>query len=200
MLCCFALAGCGEDSDGAPGSEEPRRNVFVKTLYPHGCIPRPLATDYQGDDGRTGVFTFEAMAGPCDCSRPGRDAATSGEIAGVRDELIAGSVCGLSTGVDCSDYCGCRILELAGPSSDPASPLYACQNQTTVSDASLVGFCYVDPGRVDGNGMPAPLGNPELLAACEPGYLQRIRFIGADTPLPGASLFIVFYGPSGPPP
>lgn len=197
--CCVALVGCGDDAGGAQRDEvEPRRNIVVKTVYPDGCLPRALGVNYS--DGWTRGNILEATAAPCDCSRPGRAAAASDEIAAVREELAVKGVCGGSTEVACSGYCGCRILELAGSSSDSSSPLYACQNLTTVNDTSLVGYCYIEPGRVDENGMPAPLGNPELLAGCESGYPARIRFIGADTPLPGANLFVVYGSTSNPVP
>jgi hypothetical protein len=168
----------------------------VKTVTPGACLPRPLGPDFGGrvtgaPIGGVMVIIVEATAEPCDCSRPGRAVVAPDEIAAVREELVPTGVCAGSTGISCSDYCGCRILELAGSSSEPTSPLYACQNQTTVTDASLVGYCYIDLGHVDENGMPAPIGNPELVADCAPTQQQRIRFIGADTPLPGANVFLV---------
>ena len=189
------LGGCGESgSDGRDDGDDggSRRNIVVKTVDPDACLPRPLLTDADGRTTRQGsveMSVVEMMSGPCDCSRPARASSPRDEILAIYDELRAVQVCGESTGVACSDYCGCRILELAGSSSDPTSPLYACQNQTTVSDASIVGFCYIDPGRVDENGMPAPLGNPELVASCDPTQYQRLRFVGADTPFPGAHVF-----------
>jgi hypothetical protein len=189
------LGGCGESgSEGRDAGDDggSRRNIVVKTVYADACLPRPLVADAEGRTTRVGsveMSVVEMMPGACDCSRPARASSPLDEILAIYDELRAAQVCGESTGVACSDYCGCRILELAGSSSDPTSPLYACQNHTTVSDASIVGFCYVAPGRVDENGMPAPLGNPELAAICDPTQYQRLRFVGADTPFPGAHVF-----------
>jgi hypothetical protein len=189
------LGGCGE-SDSEYDEVDPegsRRNFVVKTLYVDACLPRPLLADADGRTniaGTSEVSVVEVMSGACDCSRPARASSPRDEKLAIDDELRAKGLCGGSTGVACSDYCGCRILELAGSSSDPTSPLYACQNQTTVSDASIVGFCYIAPDRLDENGEPAPLGNPELVASCDPSQHQRIRFVGADTPLPGATLFV----------
>jgi hypothetical protein len=160
------------------------------------CLPRPLDADADGrtahsaNTANTAISVVEMMPGPCDCSRPARAASPRDEIEAIYQELRAAQVCGESTGIPCSDYCGCRILELAGSSSDPASPLYACQNHTTVSDASIVGYCYIAPNRVDENGAPAPIGNPELAAICDPTQYQRLRFVGADTPFPGAHVFV----------
>jgi hypothetical protein len=186
-LCSGLLGGCGESSEARDDGDgaEPRRNFAVKTLVADACLPRPLVAEADGGVTSMGVSVVEMTTGSCDCARPARAASPRDEILAIYEELRVES-----TGVDCSDYCGCRILEVAGSSSDPSSPLYACQNQTTVSDASVVGYCYIAPGRVDQNGMPAPLGNPELVASCEATQNQRIRFVGADTPLPGARLFV----------
>lgn len=188
-LCCAALGGCGDDDErDQPADAEPRRrNVAVKTLSPGTCLPRPLNVE---SDAQLLVSVVEVMYGTCDCSRPGRTSSRSDELATIREELIAAQHCGASTGMACSDYCACNILELGGSSSDPASPVYACQNQITVTDASLVGYCYIAPYRVDENGMPAPLGNPALVADCPPTQRQTMRFVGADTPLPGAHVFV----------
>lgn len=188
-LCCAALGGCGEsDERDRPVDANARgRNVVVKTLSPGACLPRPLIVE---DDGQHVVSVLEVVYGTCDCTRPGRAPSRSDEFAAVREELVVSELCGGSTKIACSDYCACNILELGGSSSDPASPVYACQNQITVTDASLVGYCYIAPYRVDENGMPAPLGNPALVADCDPTERQTIRFVGADTPLPGAHAFV----------
>ena len=199
-LCCVALGGCGDDSDDEVDidADPRRRNIAVLTAPTEGegCLNRPLRVDSEGritNDLVSGitVFIIEATTSPCDCARPGRTTASRAEMEVVRDELTAKGVCGESAGVSCSGFCGCRILELAGSSGDPSSPLYACQNHATITDASLVGFCYIAQSQVDESGMEAPIGNPELVAGCDSTRAQRIRYVGADTPLPGAYAFFV---------
>jgi hypothetical protein len=84
-------------------------------------------------------------------------------------------LCGGSGPLSCDLGCVCEIQQTLG------ADLSACQDRETVPD-TVFGFCYIDAD-ID-------LGNPELVADCPAVGRRWLRFVGADTPAPGASVFI----------
>jgi hypothetical protein len=139
------------------------------------CLPRPFAPESSGQIPCSVVETrFPDGGGGCSCSLPGRSNLGSEEIAGaIEEELIALSLCGGATGVECSDYCMCEIEQFSG------SELQTCQ--LVPSDPlTQYGFCYVDESS----------GDPALLANCPATQRQIIRFMGADVPAPRSIAFV----------
>ena len=64
--------------------------------------------------------------------------------------------------------------------------LTQCLNSEVGSETP--GYCYVNPFGAD------PQGDPKLVAGCDDGQKQLIRFVGPDTPTPGATTFIACLG------
>jgi hypothetical protein len=100
------------------------------------------------------------------------------------------NLCGGSGHISCADYCLCEIVQTAGTASDATSALYACQNQVTLADPTVAGFCYVDTERTDASGASDPLGSDAVVADCGTGMHRKIRFVGPDTPLSNGIMFI----------
>ena len=62
-----------------------------------------------------------------------------------------------------------------------------CLNDEGGSDTP--GYCYVHPFDHDN-----PQGNPKLVAGCADDKKRLLRFVGRDTPKPGATTFIACLG------
>jgi hypothetical protein len=75
------------------------------------------------------------------------------------------------------------LCELA-PASGPG--LEECLNATAGS--TTPGYCYIDPFG------ETPQGNAELVANCPATNKQILRFVGPETPKPGATAFIACLG------
>ena len=97
----------------------------------------------------------------------------------VEAQLRDRSECDTSTTPSCSSFCLCELAQSEGAALDQ------CLNDDAGSDTP--GYCYVHP-----NG-DAPQGNPNLVANCGSSK-QLIRFVGPDTPTPGATAFIACLG------
>jgi hypothetical protein len=103
----------------------------------------------------------------CSCSAAGRAELSSNSVRSfVESELSLRNHCGDVTGIDCSNYCLCEIVELTGAEGDE------CRN--FAGEAMGSGYCYVDPDR--------GFGNPELVGSCPDGWRQLIRFVGDGVP------------------
>jgi hypothetical protein len=157
-------------------------NVFVDRLAdpPTGCLPRSLMVD---DAGRVPCTIIEAVPTTCTCDAArGRASVSDVMDAAVRGHLELTSDCGGTTGVDCSDFCLCAIIQLEG------SALTACQNDSTATDPP--GFCYIDPSQ--------NAGAAELVSDCPETTKRRFRFLGSDTPATDALTFIACAGAAVP--
>jgi hypothetical protein len=97
----------------------------------------------------------------------------------VQRQLRERSQCGVPGTPSCDSFCFCELAQAEADNLD------RCLNDESGSDTP--GYCYVDPF-----GSP-PRGNPKLVKDC--GASQRmIRFVGPDTPTPGATAFIACLG------
>jgi hypothetical protein len=185
-------AGTGA-SGGLPGGAGASPWVSELRTGPGKCLAEPVNTGTSGsaDDGRTRCEVVEVTAATCDCMAPGREAAPSEAMALVRTQLAANGLCGAEVGIACDSYCGCEISQLLGTATDQTSDLYACQNELTLSDGALSGFCVLDATRTGASGEAAPLGNPQLVADCPESARRRLRFVGPNTPAMGRVVFLV---------
>jgi hypothetical protein len=165
--CVAKSAVVGEEATDAvtPGSVELIGNAtyFVETLVqpganqPQACLPRPLPVTIEGDV-RCTLFRTSYVAGGGDCSCE----SGSTEVSVVEERLELLDRCGGNTGIDCADYCICRVQRAEGQSADD------CMNNRTVSSAS-VGWCYVDPVHGRGSG--------ELVSDCPATQTRIIRVL-----------------------
>jgi len=171
-------------TDGAPGyGYEPAVDAIFDRLKPElaaRCLPRPLAV---GPDagGKLPCVVVEATEtqGSCSCDAARRQPASGDARDLVLKQLADRQACGTSTTPSCSSFCLCELEQAEGAGLDQ------CLNDVAGSDTP--GYCYVDPSA------NPPRGNPALVAGCSSGK-QLIRFVGPDTPRPGATAFIACLG------
>jgi hypothetical protein len=105
------------------------------------------------------VFSGGAACEPCSAS-PGRTDVNPAIVEAVQENLGQTGQCGNAVGQQpCDSLCLCELNQLVDAQLD------ICQNQVTVTDASVVGYCYVDEDQ--------GIGNPELVAKC-PDTSRRI--------------------------
>jgi hypothetical protein len=186
VVAAMLVGACGESS--ASTAPDPARadagdassdaanlgNFFVDEL-PNptgGCLPRSLSVDASG---RIPCFMVEAVRGTCSCdSASGRAAVSDALDAAIRRQMERTSACGGTTGVVCSDFCLCMIVQLEG------AALTTCQ--TDVSAIGPPGFCYVDPAQ--------DAGTADLVAACPETEKRELRVLGGETPATGALIFL----------
>jgi hypothetical protein len=139
------------------------------------CITKPVPVD---ENGRMLCTVSELPSSKvCDCSIAGR-----GELAVPRLEALRGYLGEQGYCADaatCETFCACEVLQPEGSGNDPASDLWACQNELAPNPA-LEGICFIDLEA------PVPFGSSELLPAnCNKDGSRRItRTVGANTPLP----------------
>jgi hypothetical protein len=172
---------------GQPGyGYEPAVDAIIerlRTVLNGRCPPRPLAVQ-QRADGDLPCVVVEALPLPsdgatCSCTAAGRSPASASERSMVQRHLAERHECGEPGTPDCSAFCFCELAQAQGQTRDQ------CLNDE--SGSSQPGYCYLDPF-----GDP-PQGNPELVEQC--GENQRmIRFVGPDTPAPGATAFLACIG------
>jgi hypothetical protein len=144
------------------------------------CPPRPLAVQ-PGHDGELPCVVVEALPPQtdCSCSSAGRSPASPEARRMVERQMLERQQCGTAETPSCDSLCYCEIAQASGDNLD------RCLNDPL--GGSEPGYCYLDPF-----GTP-PRGNPELVADC--GSAQRkIRFVGPDTPAPGAPAYIACLG------
>ena len=170
---------------GQPGyGYEPAVDAIVdrlKTVLAGRCPPRPLAVE-AGDDGALPCVVVEALEqqDSCSCTAAGRKPASAAARKLVEKQLRDTRSCDYGTLPACSSYCFCEIAQAEGTNRD------SCLNDAT--DSGIPGYCYIDP-----YGSP-PVGNPELVEDCGSTSKRKIRFVGPDTPKPGATAYIACLG------
>ena len=156
----------------------------LKTALAGRGLPRPLAVEAEG--GKLPCVVVEAAvptaAGSCSCNAASRQPASAEAQRLVLNQLRDRGNCGTSDTPSCtaSSFCLCELAQSEGDA------LKACLNDEAGSD--VPGYCYVNP-----YGEP-PQGNKALVANCDPASRQLIRFVGPNTPTPGATTFIACLG------
>lgn len=177
-------------NEGEPGyGYEPAVDAIVerlKTVLSARCLPRPLAVG-TGEGGKLPCVVVEAAPpalsrdGSCGCDSTKRRApASSAAQDVVRRQLADLRQCDTPSTPSCSSFCLCELAQAEGPGLDE------CLNSEVGSDTE--GYCYVNPFGAE------PSGNPRLVAGCEEGSQQLIRFVGPETPRPGATTFLACLG------
>jgi hypothetical protein len=172
---------------GQPGyGYEPAVDTIVDVLKVQlsgRCLPRPLAVEAE-EEGKLPCVVVEAgeAKGECNCNGPSRRPATAEQQTLVLQQLAERQSCGTSDTPSCaaSSYCLCELAQSEGQG------LKDCLDNEIGSDTP--GYCYVNP-----YGDP-PHGNAALVANCDPASRQLIRFVGPNTPRPGATTFIACLG------
>jgi len=171
-----APGGGGASSGGSVGTGgaydgSDLQSVVVNQLkvQPGLCLPTalPISSSY-------GCVILEAStdADAAACSAPGRLPAPAALAARAMTRLQAINGCGdpqIPTPA-CALFHVCEI-QVADASCLTPAP-----------DASAIGWCYVAPD--DG------FGDPTLVADCPSGLRWKVRFVGANTPAPGADVFL----------
>lgn len=171
--------------DGQPGyGYEPAVDAIVERLkvaLQGRCPPRPLAVE-SGSDGELPCVVVEALEQQdlCGCTAAGRKPASANASALVKKQLRESQACGREGTPSCDDYCFCEIAQAEGANRD------SCLNDA--ADSATPGYCYIDP-----YGEP-PVGNPALVEDCGPTSKRKIRFVGPNTPTPGATTYIACLG------
>jgi len=174
-------------TEGQPGyGYEPAVDTIVDVLKVQlagRCLPRPLAVE-AGEGGKLPCVVVEAAEskGSCSCNATNRKPASPEEQSLVLAQLAERQNCGTSDTPSCdaSSFCLCELAQAEG------DVLKECLNNELGSETP--GYCYVNP-----YGDP-PHGNPALVANCDPANRQLIRFVGPNTPAPGATTFIACLG------
>jgi len=174
-------------TEGQPGyGYEPAVDAIVdrlKVALAGRCLPRPLAVE-PGAEGKLPCVVVEAgqSQGACSCDTAQRKPASAEEQALVLKQLAERSECGTSDTPPCTaaSFCLCELAQAEGPS------LNECLNSELGS--ATPGYCYVNPYG------DSPHGNKALVQSCDPASRQLIRFVGPDTPRPGATTFIACLG------
>lgn len=174
-------------SEGQAGyGYEPAVDAIIdrlKVALAGRCLPRPLAVE-PGAGGKLPCVVVEAAQtqGTCSCDTAQRKAASADEHALVMKQLAERGECGTPGTPSCaaSSFCLCELSQAEGPTLDQ------CLNSEVGADTP--GYCYVNPFG------DSPQGNQALVQNCDPTSRQLIRFVGPDTPKPGATTFIACLG------
>lgn len=155
----------------------------LKRVLAGRCLPRPLKVE-PGQGGKLPCAVVEAAVsqGSCSCNAQSRKPATAEEQDLVLKQLAERGNCGTADTPSCSasSFCMCELAQSEGAALDE------CLNSELGSDTP--GYCYVNPYG------ESPQGNKALVANCDPASRQLIRFVGHDTPTPGATTFIACLG------
>jgi hypothetical protein len=149
------------------------------------CLPRALPVE---PDGSVPCAVVEVLPHPagttcgCDASKgrlslDGNDAKLPAAIA---KQLVEQDQCGGASGIDCRDFCACKLAPLEDAALD------ACRSGS--EDPNLYGYCYVDPA----NG----LGDPSVVKDCAPEKKRLLRYMGDGVPANGSVLFTACLGAS----
>jgi hypothetical protein len=171
--------------NGEPGyGYEPAVDAIVERLkvaLQGRCPPRPLAVE-PGSDGELPCVVVEALEqqDQCGCTAAGRKPASANAAALVKKQLRESKACDFEGTASCDDYCFCEIAQAEGANRD------SCLNEAI--DSGTPGYCYIDP-----YGDP-PVGNPALVEDCGATSKRKIRFVGPNTPTPGATAYIACLG------
>jgi hypothetical protein len=153
----------------------------LKVALQGRCPPRPLAVE-PGSDGELPCVVVEALEqqDQCGCTAAGRKPASANAAALVKKQLRESKACDFEGTASCDDYCFCEIAQAEGANRD------SCLNEAI--DSGTPGYCYIDP-----YGDP-PVGNPALVEDCGATSKRKIRFVGPNTPTPGATAYIACLG------
>ncbi|RYZ03566.1 MAG: hypothetical protein EOO73_27165 [Myxococcales bacterium] len=172
---------------GQPGyGYEPAVDALVDRLrdvLSGRCLPRPLAVASNAS-GELPCVVVEAAAvpqgGACSCELQSRSPASTEASALVRSRLKGRLECDAPNKPACESLCLCELAQSTGDA------LTQCLND--VQGPDVPGYCYVHPFG------DSPSGNADLVANCEEGKKQLLRFVGKDTPRPGATAVIACLG------
>jgi hypothetical protein len=194
-LMCVACGGQSEavgasghgpdalDAAGAGGTRgdaglDGSGSVMMVSLRGQGCLQTALPV---GTDGSVMCRIAEAVPAasvPTGCSSAGRAPADEGLVQTVRGKLAEAGACG-STDPTCSDFTVCELAPAVGQA------LTEClQNPTP--DASVSGWCYVDPSE--------GLGTAAAIPYCSDVQPRAIRALGTATPNAGSATVLVCDG------
>jgi hypothetical protein len=171
--------------DGQPGyGYEPAVDAIaerLKVALQGRCPPRPLAVE-PGDEGELPCVVVEALEeqASCGCTAAGRKPASANAAALVQKQLGESKACDFDGTPACNSFCFCEIAQAEGDNRTH------CLNNA--GDSNTPGYCYIDPF-----GSP-PVGNPALVEDCGATSKRKIRFVGPDTPTPGATTYIACLG------
>jgi len=169
---------------GQPGyGYEPAVDAIIERLkvgLNGNCLPRPLAVEAEAN-GKLPCTVVEASdtEASCTCDAAQRKPASAAARPLVERELQSRQLCGTASTRSCSSFCLCELDQAAGQA------LEECLNSE--GDSATPGYCYLDPF-----GTP-PIGNPALVEGCTQDK-RLLRFVGPDTPTPGAYAFIACLG------
>jgi hypothetical protein len=172
---------------GQPGyGYEPAVDALVDRLrdvLSSRCLPRPLAIA-ANSDGELPCVVVEAEATTpgrvCSCDAESRSPASAEASAMVRRRLQERLECDAPGTPSCASLCLCELAQSSG------GALTQCLNDEV--GPQVPGYCYVHPFG------ESPSGNPELVAGCADGQKQLLRFVGKETPRPGATAVIACFG------
>ncbi len=169
----------------------------VTEKFGGACLPRVLPVD---DDGLVSCQIVEATNPTFDvsCDTLGRRPLGGALANVVRNQLEASGRCGLAGGqVACEQMVLCGI--------EPATDYSLCQNapDEQLGEGPVAGYCYIDAmqdldgdGRVEciSAGDPDCIGNPELVANCDPSQRRILRFVSRgvspEVPFGTATIFV----------
>jgi len=185
-----AAAGLSRAADPAYGYNPAVQAILEVFTDRFGgqCLPRQLPVErdpMDPDFGQVPCAVVEATrkngeACGCDTGH-GREPLGPADDklpAAVTGELALTGQCGGSTGVDCHDYCFCKLRALTGVEQA------ACQAGS--EDPNLYGYCYVDPG--------LGIGAASLVSGCQPSERRMLRYMGEGVPANGAVLYTACLG------
>lgn len=177
---CPKVARSNDASADPSYGYNPAMDAIVSSMavsLANQCLGRAPAVN---PNGQLSCVVAEAqIGGTCACTGPGRSPARPDILRKIREDLRTDGLCDSPGGQPCSGVCGCEIAEAQGEERT------ACQTQANPSNL-LPGYCYIDPSR--------GLGSAELVKDC-PGTKKRmLRFVGPDTPTPGAHAFMACMG------
>ncbi len=181
------LAPAADPSYGYNPAVQAILEVFTER-FGGQCLPRQLPVERDAnaaDFGQVPCAVVEATrkngaACSCDASH-GRETLGAGDAklpSAVLAQLAATDQCGGSTGIDCHDFCFCKLAALTG------SAQRACQSGS--EDPNLYGYCYVDP--------ELGIGSASLVSGCQPSERRMLRYMGEGVPANGAVLYTACLG------
>jgi hypothetical protein len=163
------------------GSVSSFTSLFLVNPVEGACVPRPLPI---ASDGSVACAVYSAHlvadSTECACNEPWRRPAPEAARRLFEPELVANSMCGGTTGIDCADFCLCETVPATGESAD------SCLEDLVPSPSSG-GWCYVDPE----NGR----GSTDLVANCPASMRRLVRVLPDESnPDDGTSYLIACSG------
>jgi hypothetical protein len=175
-ICAKNVRSADPNTDGSFGYN-PALDALVTAIrlpITSQCLVRPPALD---ETGRLRCVVVEAaLQNSCDCSRPNRTPARAEVLKTLQKDLVKDKLCGPE---GCAELCACELGEHV------ETALEDCRKKEDPM-AQSPGFCYVDPA--------AGLGDPNLVKDCPGSKKRLLRFVGPDTPAPGAFAYMACMG------